>query len=154
MINMSLDIYGINKKKIREYNAISSMVKHWSEEKKHNTLTDYTNEVFRWNITHNLTDMAEAIPTKININNVEQDTNMYLVLWHPEKLFGENTEIKMKYLTKSLEIGLQYIISHEKELSKFNPDNYWGHYNNLLDFIVNYIRASYNWSDAIIKISC
>lgn len=150
---MSLDVYAKNKTKIYEYDAINSSYRCWSVEEKHRMLTNKTNEVFYWNITHNLVEMAEHIPTQICIEDKIINTNMYVILWHPDTLFKAGTKITMHDLTKSLEFGFNYMVANEKKLSKYNPKNYWGHYSNLLNFIVNYIRASYNWPNAIITTS-
>ena len=143
---MSLDIYATTKgKKIHEYEQLGTAYYSWDREEKVRTQTKLTNEVLWINITHNLTEMASHVSTL--------DTDLYHVMWRPEEVFPDKKEIKLKDLTVLLEEGLKYVLSHEKELSKYNPENGWGHYENFVYVLPQYIRACYKWPNAIVEIS-
>ena len=143
---MSLDVYAkIKGRKIPEYEAVDGMYRFWSTEERHTHCIGLTNEVFRWNITHNLGAMASKVPTL--------DTTLYMILWRPDELWPDKKNIKMSDLTPYLEEGIKYVAANWKKLKKFNPKNYWGHYNGLYEFVCNYYRASLTWPNAIVEIS-
>ena len=71
----------------------------------------------------------------------------------PEEVFINKKEIKLKDIRIPLEIGYNYLLSHEKELNKFNPENRWGHYENFVYWLPDYIRACYKWPNAVLEIS-
>lgn len=143
---MSLDVYAkIKGRKIPEYEAVDGMYRFWSTEERYTHCTGLTNEVFRWNITHNLGTMASKVPTL--------DTTLYMILWRPDEVWPNKKEIKMSDLTPYLKIGLEYMAANWKKLKKYNPNNYWGHYNNLYEFVCEYYRASLTWPNAVVEIS-
>ena len=116
-------------------------------------LTDPTKEVLRINITHNLAKMASKVPLEWTDTQTGQyfNSDLYNVLWRPEEVFVD-TVISLEMLTKPLEIGLKYLLSHEKQLSKYNPENGYGHYEDFVYCLPQYIRACYKWPNAILEI--
>ena len=68
--------------------------------------------VFRKNITHNLTKMADLIP-------VGNNTTLYDIMWDLEDKFHNRT--KAKQIAIPLAKALIYINTHENELSEYNP---------------------------------
>lgn len=93
-------------------------------------------EVFDYNITHNLAAMAIA-------------AGIYKHLWRPDEL-GITRAV---YLIEPLEAGLATIIASRESLEKLNPENGWGDYNNLLQFVANYLEACKGNPDAEIRVS-
>lgn len=82
------------------------------------------NELFWKNITHNLNTMADK-------------AGVYKALWRPN-------EINCKYakdILPILEKGLNELKSNPDKYKKYNPDNGWGDYHNLINFIEETIKA-------------
>ena len=141
---MSLDIYAkLKRGTIPSGQQLGTGYIRWPEEER-NRLTEPTNEVLWINITHNLGEMASHIPTL--------DTTLYQIMWRPDEYFKEEN-IKLGTVLPYLTKGFDYLISHEKELSKYNPKNGWGHYENFVHWLPDYIRACYKWPNAILEIS-
>ena len=99
--------------------------------------------VFSKNITHNLNTMADNVP-------VGNDATLYEIMWDLEDKFSNRT--KAKQIAIPLTKALIYINTHEKELSEYNPENWWGSYYNLKEFVEQYLIACYAYPSAIIKI--
>ena len=94
------------------------------------------------NITHNLGKMANAV-------NLSDGLTLYDVLWRPDEhglLYA--AEIK-GYLFEGWEI----LKNDPKKFQQYNPENGWGNYENLLEFVRNYIDACLENPDAIIEVS-
>lgn len=95
-----------------------------------------TNEVFEYNITHNLNTMA-------------QKAGIYTHLWRPD-------EIKItvaKELIEPLTLGLDILLADPDEFKKYNPENGWGTYELLVDFVQSYLKACIEYPEATIQIS-
>lgn len=149
---MSLDIDAkIKGKKIHEGEQLGTGYRFWSREERQKA-TDLTDEVLWINITHNLGKMASQVPISFHTNNVRKDTNLYHIMWRPEEVFTDKKDIKLKDLCEPLMLGFNYLITHEKDLEQYNPDNGWGHYENFVYVLPQYIRACYKWPDAIVEI--
>lgn len=82
------------------------------------------------NITHNLNEMAKHVP-------VSDTLTLYNILWRPDESDLKITDDILEYVA----IGVKYLIDHKKELLKYNPDNGWGDYENLLDFSKHVVSA-------------
>lgn len=95
-----------------------------------------TEQVFSYNITHNLGEMASK-------------ANLYEPLWCPEELGIK----KASELTSLLEKGLATLKEAPNYYKKFNPGNGWGKYENLVEFVENYLQATKDYPDAIIEAS-
>ena len=149
---MSLDIYAkLKRGTIPSGQQLGTAYKVWSREER-DTLTEPTNEVLWINITHNLGEMASKVPISFHTANIRKDTDLYHIMWRPEEVFTEKREIKLKDVIEPLMIGFNYLISHEKELSEYNPKNGWGHYENFVYCIPQYIRACFKWPNAVLEI--
>lgn len=81
-------------------------------------------ELYSANITHNLNRMAEA-------------AGIYKHLWRPDEI--GITEASQ--LIKPLSDGLRFLRSDPKAFRIFNPDNGWGTYEVLCEFVEEYIIA-------------
>jgi hypothetical protein len=92
--------------------------------------------VFDTNITHNLGEMAGK-------------AGIYYHLWRPEEI-GVS---KAGDLIKPLEQGL-YLLTHQRDkFEKFNPENGWGNYDNLVLITREYINACIKYPNARIEVS-
>lgn len=151
---MSLHIYAkIRGKKIPEYETIDTSYRTWSREERMKYCTELTNRVLKINITHNLSEMASQVPISFHNNLVRKNTDLYHIMWRPKEVFTDKKEIKLKDVVESLMQGFNYLISHEKELSEYNLENGFGHYDNFVYCLPQYIRACYKWPNAILEIS-
>lgn len=95
-----------------------------------------TNEVFDWNITHNLNQMA-------------MKAGLYEALWRPD-------ENKMKYakdVIPALEDGLERLKNNREYFEQFNPENGWGSYDGLLKCVEEYLKAARLYPHAEIEVS-
>lgn len=92
--------------------------------------------VFDYNITHNLGAMA-------------REAGVYKYLWRPEEL---NIK-KASELIEPLEKGLNKLLSNPEYFKKFNPVNGWGNYDNLVEFLREYIKACKENKNAKIFVS-
>lgn len=95
-----------------------------------------SDEVFRWNITHNLNKMAK-------------DAGIYECCWRPDEVGIK----KAKEMIPLLEKGLQELKSKPEYFKQFNPENGWGKYEGLVEFVENYLKACRDYPDADIKVS-
>jgi hypothetical protein len=80
--------------------------------------------VFDYNITHNLGDMAER-------------AGIYNALWHPEEL----DVTRACYLVPYLKAGLSRLKAQPEYFKTLNPENGWGTYENLVEFVEKYLKA-------------
>lgn len=93
-------------------------------------------EVFTYNITHNLHKMAK-------------EAGIGQHLWSPEEL--EIT--KGSELIAPLQVGLDLLRSDPKRFEKFNPANGWGTYGGLVNFVSEYLVACRMFPDAVVSVS-
>lgn len=92
-------------------------------------------EVFTANITHNLTEMAEA-------------AGLYQALWRPEEL-KVTTAAELMTL---LEAGLERLSGNRELFVQFNSPSGWGSYDGLVKFVENYLAACRKYPDAIVSV--
>ena len=91
--------------------------------------------VFESNITHNLGQMAK-------------NAFLYYPLWRPD----EKGWKKAKDITRYLEKGLIKLKSNPDKFRKFNPDNNWGRYEDLVAFVENYLEACKKYPESKIEV--
>ena len=101
-------------------------------------------EVYTGNITHNLGEMAKAVP-------VGNGLTLYAVLWRPDEIDPPLT--LGKELTVHLSIGLNVLLDNREYYIKYTPENGWGDYDGLVDFTRNYLMASIQHPDSTIVVS-
>lgn len=92
--------------------------------------------VFEYNITHNLTKMADM-------------AGIYKCLWRPESIAMTHAAQLIEPLTK----GLAELKSKPEYYKQFNPENSWGSYEGLLSFVESYLVACKANPDAKISVS-
>jgi hypothetical protein len=97
--------------------------------------TSTSDEVHSANITHNLGKMAD-------------EAGIYKHLWRPEELgFTKANE-----LIEGLKMGLNKLKSDSEYFKKFNPDNGWGTYEQLVNFTEDYLNACIDYPNAEISV--
>lgn len=99
--------------------------------------------VFKWNITHNLGAMARAAGVGC--------------LWHPEEVpgkpsEGESKDVPAGRLIPLLEQGLARLKRRPAHFKKFNPENGWGTYENLVEFVEKALAACRQDPEAIVSV--
>ena len=80
------------------------------------------NEVWCWNITHNLNKMA-------------LEAGLYEYVWQPE----ENEIYFAEQMIDYLKAGIYRLKNNPGLYKEFNPDNGWGDYDGFLLFIESYL---------------
>ncbi len=92
--------------------------------------------IYEMNITHNLVKMAD-------------DAGIYKYLWRPEEI----GITKAEQLINPLREGLSMLLSDPERFKKFNPENKWGSYESLVDFVRKYISACEENPNASVSVS-
>jgi hypothetical protein len=145
---MSLDIYLISDKSINNYStgiyirengktvelSIERARELYPEVEIQQTVTQ-TTEVFHSNITHNLANMA----TK---------AGLYKYLWRA----NEQANIA-KDLVENLTSGLKELKDNPEIYSKYNPENGWGNYDLLVQFVEEFLQACIKYPNTTIEVS-
>ena len=98
--------------------------------------------VFGANITHNLGEMA----SHAQLNN---GMTLYDVLWRPD----ENGLKYAKDISELLDLGWNILLAEPEFFKTFNPENGWGDYEGLCNFVYKYRNACWDTPDAKLEIS-
>ena len=93
------------------------------------------NKFFTYNITHNLTTMAEK-------------AGIYYQLWRPEEV----GITRAKQLISHLDQGLRLLKDNPEVFKQYNPENGWGSYEGLVEFVEKYLAACEENPDAVIEV--
>ena len=105
-----------------------------------NLMVTKPTSVWDYNITHNLGKMAAQV-------RLSNGHTLYQVLWRPE-------EIDIEYageIIRWLEEGLSMLLSDPEKYKEYNPENGWGSYEGLVQFVEEYIKACVANADAKIE---
>lgn len=94
-----------------------------------------THTVWRGNITHNLSRMAEA-------------AGLYRCLWRPDE-YGITTA---RDLLQPLREGLAVLRATPARFEALNPANGWGSYPILVLFVADYLAACERWPEATVEV--
>ena len=98
--------------------------------------------VFDANITHNLNRMA----AKVELSN---GMTLYDIMWRPEE-----HDLKFaKDISELLDEGWNILLSDPDHFRQFTPENHWGSYEGLCDFVYNYRNACWDNPDAELRVS-
>ena len=97
---------------------------------------EMTDRVFHANITHNLGKMAN-------------EAGIYQALWKPEEIGITHAS----QLIEPLKIGLSQLERFPDHFKQFNPENGWGDYEGLADFVCEYLEACLKYPEARIEVS-
>ena len=92
--------------------------------------------IYDHNITHNLNKMAD-------------EAGIYKHLWRPEEI--EIT--KAAQLIEPLREGLSLLLSDPERFKKFDPENKWGDYDGLVNFVREYLAACEENPNASVSVS-
>lgn len=84
-----------------------------------------------------------------NLNKMAKEAGCYEVLWRPDEI-GKHEAWE---IVRPLRIGLNELLLNPTHYKKFNPENGWGTYEGLVQFIVNYIIACKENTEATIEVS-
>lgn len=99
-------------------------------------------EVYSSNITHNLGKMANQVL-------LSNGHTLYQVLWRPD----EHGWKLARDIDDMLDEGWNILMSNPELFKKFNPENGWGSYEGLCNFVYNYRNACWDSPDAEIGVS-
>ena len=91
---------------------------------------------FDQNITHNLSEMAEA-------------AGLYQPVWRPD----ENGITHARQLIEPLTKGIALLKAEPERFKKFNAKNGWGLYENLVPWLERYLEACVEYPDATVHVS-
>ena len=98
--------------------------------------------VYSANITHNLGKMAN----EVILNNGK---TLYQVLWRPD----EHDWKYAKDISDMLDEGFYILLYNPEKFRKFNPENGWGSYDGLCNFVYNYLTACKENPEAELRVS-
>jgi hypothetical protein len=99
--------------------------------------------VYERNITHNLGKMASEV--KLSNSN---GLSLYDVLWRPDE-----HELKLaKDIVELLDEGWEILDSEPDRFRQLNPENGWGNYDNLIQFVYDYRNACREEPDATVQV--
>jgi hypothetical protein len=94
------------------------------------------------NITHNLGKMASEV-------KLSNGLTLYDVLWRPD----EHSLKFAKDISELLDEGWNILLSDPEHYKTFNPDNGWGSYDGLQNFVYKYRNACWDNPNAELSIS-
>lgn len=95
-----------------------------------------TNEFWYGNITHNLTEMAEDC---LSFEEEYQHYNLYDLLWRETQV--PFTGVYLNIYIAHLAYCLCILKNDPDHFKKFNPENGWGTYEQLVNFVEEFIKA-------------
>ncbi len=92
-------------------------------------------EVVNFNITHNLTTMAEK-------------AGIYKILWRPQ----ENGYFRAQDILPELKQGIHKMIKEADYFKQFEAENGWGTYNNFLPWLIDVYTACVENPESLISV--
>ena len=98
--------------------------------------------VFSLNITHNLGKMAGEV-------QLSNGKTLYDVLWRPD----ENDYYTAEDISELLDEGWNILLSDPEKFKQFNPENGWGEYDGLCNFVYEYRNACWDNPEAELRVS-
>ena len=98
--------------------------------------------IFSMNITHNLGKMASAVV-------LENGKTLYDVLWRPD----EHNYFTAEDISELLDEGWNILLSDPEKYKKYNPENGWGEYDGLCNFVYQYRNACWDNPEAELRVS-
>ena len=104
--------------------------------------------IYSGNITHNLGKMASEVKYGLEWKG-EGDLSLYDVLWRPD----EHGFKYAKDISDLLDIGWNILLSDPEKYKRYNPENGWGSYEGLCDFVYRYRNACWDNPDAELRTS-
>ena len=101
--------------------------------------------VYSGNITHNLGKMAG----EVKIPYMAGTVSLYTILWRPEEL----QFTKAREIADLLDVGWNILLSDPEKYKRYNPENGWGSYDGLCDFVYRYRNACWDNPEAELSVS-
>jgi hypothetical protein len=98
--------------------------------------------VYSNNITHNLGKMAGEV-------KLSNDKTLYDILWRPE----EHGFYFAREISELLDEGWNILLSDPEKYKRYNPENGWGSYEGLCDFVYRYRNACWDNPEAELSVS-
>jgi len=98
--------------------------------------------VYDGNITHNLGKMAGEV-------KLSNDLTLYDILWRPD----EHGLKFAREISELLNEGWNTLLSDPEYYKQWNPENGWGSYEGLVDFVYKYRNACWDNPDAELRVS-
>ena len=99
--------------------------------------------VYSANITHNLGKMAGAV-------NLSNGMTLYQVLWRPDEQQGLKFA---KDIAELLDEGWNMLLADPEHFKQFDPENGWGSYEGLCNFVYKYRNACWDNPEAELSVS-
>lgn len=100
-------------------------------------------EVYSSNITHNLGRMATAVVLSNN-------QTLYQILWRPDECNPPYT--KAKEISELLDEAFNILLADPERFKQYNPENGWGSYDGLVNFVYKYRNACWDNPDAEVSV--
>lgn len=94
------------------------------------------------NITHNLGRMAAAVRVSLKYT-------LYDILWHPD----DHGFTRADEIADYLDTAFNVLLSEPEYFRSFNPENGWGSYETLVNFVYEYRNSCWDNPDAKIEVS-
>lgn len=107
-----------------------------------NLLVTQPVSVYDDNITHNLGKMARHV-------HVGSGLTLYDVMWRPD----EHNMIFAHQISEYLDVAFNVLLSEPEFFKTFNPENGWGTYDGLVNFVYAYRNACWDTPDAELRVS-
>jgi hypothetical protein len=98
--------------------------------------------VYSGNVTHNLGKMAGEV-------KLSNDKTLYDILWRPE----EHGFYFAREISELLDEGWNILLSDPEKYKRYNPENGWGSYEGLCDFVYKYRNACWDNPEAELSVS-
>ena len=98
--------------------------------------------VYSNNITHNLGKMAGEV-------SLSNGKTLYDILWRPE----EHGFYFAREISELLDEGWNILLSDPEKYKRYNPENGWGSYDGLCDFVYKYRNACWDNPEAELSVS-
>lgn len=98
--------------------------------------------VYSANITHNLGKMADAVV-------LSNGKTLYQVLWRPDEHGWKTAED----IVDMLDEGWNILLADPVKFRMFTPENHWGSYEGLCEFVYQYRNACWDVPDAELSVS-
>lgn len=98
--------------------------------------------VYDGNITHNLGQMARHV-------HVGSGLTLYDVMWRPDEHNMQFAHQISEYLDEAFNV----LLSEPEFFKTFNPENGWGTYDGLVNFVYAYRNACWDTPDAELRVS-
>ncbi len=87
--------------------------------------------------THNLSKIVDECGKLVGKEH-------YKLIWRPDELLGvDNGRVPVSSVLQRLPALIADLIKHEKELVQYLPSNGWGTFEDLIDFLCDYLKECY-----------